>query len=303
MSVAEAGVNVVNEQCLEAKSGRVTFNYKQNTELKPEVVQALGRLDLTGDGQVTAGELMAAADALQTLKGEKKFLRQLVALLAAVVVVLLVATFGLTIAAIEMSKEVHVKSGAMESGDMILQTKEAKATDIALRHAVVLDQDHLRSISEITLTLPTGVLSTGIVAVKKIEHEDEPPEVIFYTATNAQVRINVSSAEMVYKNQVIPLCGQLTCARFTVTDELDPAKLDAQLSTMVGEDSMRRLWQCLGMGDYGMAVEFSYYYYYWYGDFVYYSFYYTFGSNDAADYWQREFQHCSKALYYMENGR
>jgi len=85
--------------------------------------------------------------------------------------VLISLFYGLMVAAGETTKEVHVKSGAMESDDMILQTKEAKASEVALYHAVVLGLEHLRSISEITVELPEGVLSTRINAVMKVEHE------------------------------------------------------------------------------------------------------------------------------------
>ena len=88
--------------------GGVTFNYKANTNLDPAVVSALAQFDISGDGKVTAKDLMAGAQAIDALKIQSAFLKKLILVLAVAVVLLLLGTFGLTALAINMNKETTV---------------------------------------------------------------------------------------------------------------------------------------------------------------------------------------------------
>ena len=76
------------------KGSRITFNYKDNQALDPSVAEALGSFDLTGDGKVTASELMAGSNAMKALKTQGVFLKKLVTVLLGVVVVLLLGMSG-----------------------------------------------------------------------------------------------------------------------------------------------------------------------------------------------------------------
>ncbi len=100
---------------VDCQGQRITFNYKGNTELEPDVQEALSKFDLTGDGKVTAAELTAGANAMEQLKTQGAFLKKIVGALLIVVCVLLVGTFGLTVLAIDMSKETKIEGKALQT--------------------------------------------------------------------------------------------------------------------------------------------------------------------------------------------
>ena len=111
---------------------RITFNYKDKEGLDPGVVEALSKFDLTGDGKVSTAELTAGAKAMETLKHQGTFLKQIVITLLSVVVLLLVATFGLTVLAIDLSKETKIEGQAMKTvGGAVVQTA-ASMPDISI---------------------------------------------------------------------------------------------------------------------------------------------------------------------------
>ena len=96
-------------------SARITFAYKGNTKLEPDVQEALSKFDLTGDGKVSSSELMAGANALETLKKQDAFLKKLVSVLLLVVLLLLGGMFGMTVLAIDLTKETTIQGQAMKT--------------------------------------------------------------------------------------------------------------------------------------------------------------------------------------------
>jgi len=137
--------------------GGVTFNYKANTNLDPAVVSALAQFDISGDGKVTAKDLMAGAQAIDSLKTQGKFLKRLVLILAGMVVLLLLGTFGLTALAIDLSKETTIKGQSMQtvSGEEVL----VGSSDFAVEGGKLMDRGS-RRLGEEGTAVQTGEATT-----------------------------------------------------------------------------------------------------------------------------------------------
>ena len=96
---------------------RVTFKYVDNSAIEPEVAEVLKRFDANGDGTVTASDLVAGASALQQLRSANHILRRVVLMLFVVALVVLLGSFGCTLWAIDLSKELAVSGDVLVTSD------------------------------------------------------------------------------------------------------------------------------------------------------------------------------------------
>jgi len=92
---------------------RATFNYKNNPAMSEELKEMMAMFDQDGSGQVTTAELVAAAKAHQETQAQSKLMATIVKVLLVTLLVMLGCMFGLTIVAVEMSKETKVSDQVM----------------------------------------------------------------------------------------------------------------------------------------------------------------------------------------------
>jgi hypothetical protein len=91
-----------------AARGRATFNYKQNANMSEDMKEVMAMFDHDKTGQVTTSDLIAAAQAHEEMRGQNKMMWKIVKVLLVTLVATLACVFGLTVAAIELSKETTV---------------------------------------------------------------------------------------------------------------------------------------------------------------------------------------------------
>jgi len=106
-----------------AQMDRASFMYSNNDQMTSEVKDALSAFDLDKTGRVNTSELVAGAKALQEVRGQNSFLRKVLFIHALTMGLLLAGMFGLSMAAMELSKETKVGAeGALVSqqGDAVL---------------------------------------------------------------------------------------------------------------------------------------------------------------------------------------
>lgn len=103
---------------------RATFTYLSNDAISEDLKEALAMFDHDKTGQVTTSDLVAAAKAHQETYGQNKLMVKIVKALMVTLLFLLVCVFGLTIAAIEMSKETKV------SGQKVLVTPTGESVQV-----------------------------------------------------------------------------------------------------------------------------------------------------------------------------
>jgi len=104
---------------------RATFTYLSNDAISEDLKEALAMFDHDKTGQVTTSDLVAAAKAHQETYGQNKLMVKIVKALLVTLLFSLVCVFGLTIAAIEMSKETKV------SGQKVLVTPTGESVQVA----------------------------------------------------------------------------------------------------------------------------------------------------------------------------
>ncbi len=116
---------------------RVTFKYVGNAAIDPEVAEVLKRFDVNGDGTVSASDLVAGASALQQLRSANHLLRRVVLMLFVVAVVVLLGSFGCTMWAIDLSKEIVVSGDELvtsDGGAVRVNSSDVEVVDGKLRH-------------------------------------------------------------------------------------------------------------------------------------------------------------------------
>jgi len=102
---------------------RASFMYSANEQMTSEVKDALSAFDLDKTGRVSTSELVAGAKALQEVRGQNSFMRKILLIHALTMGLLLAGMFGLSMAAMELSKETKVgNTGALvtQKGDAVL---------------------------------------------------------------------------------------------------------------------------------------------------------------------------------------
>jgi hypothetical protein len=88
-------------------------------------------LHLRRDGSVTTSDLLAGAHALEQLRGLNRFMKLVIGMLSVVVLILLVGSFGSTMAAINLSKETTVSGHVLVTpgGDAVRVMSNEYAVD------------------------------------------------------------------------------------------------------------------------------------------------------------------------------
>jgi len=104
-----------------AQIDRASFVYGSNDQMTTEVKSALSAFDLDKTGRVSTSELVAGAKALQEVRGQNSFMRKIMLIHAVTMGLLLAGMFGLSMAAMELSKETKVGT----EGALVTQKGEA----------------------------------------------------------------------------------------------------------------------------------------------------------------------------------
>lgn len=91
-----------------ANVDRASFMYGSNDQMTTEVKTALAAFDLDKTGRVSTSELVAGAKALQEVRGQNSFMRKILLIHSVTMGLLLAGMFGLSMAAMELSKETKV---------------------------------------------------------------------------------------------------------------------------------------------------------------------------------------------------
>jgi hypothetical protein len=115
-----------------AQLDRASFMYGSNDQMTSEVKDALSAFDLNKTGSVSTSELVAGAKALQEVRGQNSFMRKILLIHAVTMGLLLAGMFGLSMAAMELSKETKV--GA--EGALVSQQGEAVLVGSSDMHIV-----------------------------------------------------------------------------------------------------------------------------------------------------------------------
>merc|ERR1719152_350183 len=87
---------------------RASFVYANNDQMTSEVKDALKGFDLDNTGRVSTSELVAGAKALQEVRGQNVFMKKIMLIHSVTMGLLLAGMFGLSMAAMELSKETKV---------------------------------------------------------------------------------------------------------------------------------------------------------------------------------------------------
>jgi len=228
-------------------------------KLHPDFRQILSLFDSDGNGEVSLSEVKTAIDSHDRQVEKGRNLRSMVICLLALLFVSAWSTFGMSFWAVTISKDTQASQSQNGvpaltgmDGSFIMQTAPAKSSGVALKHAPVMDMEHLRTVEEITFTIPAGMPDLGTGAYKKQVSEkvvsvrkllSPVPTVEFETHSKTILVIDVNNASAIVNGMPIPLCGELTCGNFKVDDPLlDVTELDKRLEALVGSDKARRLF-------------------------------------------------------------
>jgi len=238
---------------------------RQNTgvfcisELPQEFQEKMAHYDKDHDGTIDVGEMLEAASDMKHHQRSNKRLWYVVFALALVTIMQAWAGFGMSFWAVNLSKEsktVMSDTGPVATatdGESIMRMAPATVPNLALEHAIVLDMEHLRTIEEITYTIPLGSvmpeldgdsapaeISEKVMSI--VRSKEAVPKVIIETQSNRKLILEPGKATFKINNVSLPMCGKLKCGSFKVNDPaLDKGLLDAKLVAMLGEDTMRRL--------------------------------------------------------------
>ena len=87
---------------------RATFNYRTSATMSAEVKEVMALFDNDNSGRVTTSDLMAAAKAHQEIQAQNTMMWKLLQVLVVTMGLLLGCMFGLTIVAINVSKDTMV---------------------------------------------------------------------------------------------------------------------------------------------------------------------------------------------------
>merc|ERR1719253_1910512 len=140
--MSKAGEGVVDSGASDgvglAPKHRATFNYQDNAGVSNEVKEVLAMFDHDKSGKVTTNDLMAAARAQQELQNQNRHMRTIVKVLLGTLVGTLLCVFGLTVAAVELSKETHV------SDVKVLVTAEGEPVQVESSQMLVSSSGELR---------------------------------------------------------------------------------------------------------------------------------------------------------------
>ena len=98
-------------------SQRTTINYRNNEALTADLKEVLAEFDLTKTGTVTTSELVAGAEALREVRGQNVFMKKASGVLALMLVLLLAGMFGVTIMAVELTRETKVLNAKLVAAD------------------------------------------------------------------------------------------------------------------------------------------------------------------------------------------
>jgi len=96
---------------------RTTIDYRNNAALNADLKEVLAEFDLTKTGTVTVSELVAGAEALREVRGQNAFMKKASAVLAVMLVLLLAGMFGVTIMAVELTRETKVLNAQLVAAD------------------------------------------------------------------------------------------------------------------------------------------------------------------------------------------
>jgi hypothetical protein len=141
-SIRSAGPDAVEQEMRDQpgptrrKHCTVQFKYAE-TELGPDMRDALAAFDLDQNGTVSTQELLAGAQALKEVRGQSKFLRKMVVLIGVALVVALASIFGVSLLAVELGKEVAVS-------DAVLTTPAGRPVQVASADMYVAKSGDLR---------------------------------------------------------------------------------------------------------------------------------------------------------------
>jgi len=96
---------------------RASFAYSSNPAVDPDMKAALAKFDLTKSGVVTTSELVAGAKALEEARSQTAFMKKILMIHGVTMLVLLLGMLGLSVAAVELTKEVKVDGGSLVATD------------------------------------------------------------------------------------------------------------------------------------------------------------------------------------------
>jgi len=131
------------------------------------------------------------------------------------------------------------------NGQSIPEVRPSVA-NVSLRHALVLDMEHLRTIDEVTYQTQSGdLVSEKVVSVRRSHGDKMSSNVTLVTAAQTTLVLSPSGPSFWLDGEQAAFCGGVRCANFKIDDpELSPQVLDDRLVQLVGEGGARRLYYC-----------------------------------------------------------
>lgn len=219
------------------------------SQLPEGTAKALKALDIENDGDgktvsVTANDLRIIGENKEKQRKSNRLLRIIIFAMVCAMGVVIGANFGMSFWAISMVKDTEAipseEGMAFTAGDgkTIMQVAPATTSKLEIRHALVLDMDHLRTMDEIVYTyLQDGrniTMSDKVTAVEKSEGKEQSDVIVtIFTQTQKKVVISSEGIMLWIDGVQRPICGQMKCTNFKVDDpDLDVDVLDQALENM-----------------------------------------------------------------------